>query len=77
MPVDLMWKPYETLSDLSVPEGLDGPPVMKPEVRLGDDGDHYHHAFVILETNAEAGMMSYFQVPGVDGDAEVIYTEQI
>ena len=77
MPVDLMWKPYETLSDLAVPEELDGPPVMKPEVRLGDDGDHYHHAFVILETNAEAGMMSYFQVPGVDGDAEVIYTEQI
>ena len=77
MPVALMWEPYETLSDLALPDGVDSPPVMSPEVRLGHDGDHYHHAFCVLELQGNVGEMSYFQVPGVDGDAERIYTEQI
>lgn len=77
MPVGLMWKPYETLSNLALPEGVDTAPVMSEQCRLGHDGDHYHHAFVVLDVNGEAGQMSYFQVPGVDGDAEEIYTEQI
>jgi len=77
MPVALMWKPYETLDTLALPDGVDGPPIMNPDVRLGDDGDHYHHAFAVLEVNGKEGSMSYFQVPGVDGDAEAIFTEQI
>jgi len=77
MPVALMWKPYETLENLSLPEGFDSPPIMSPDCRLGHDGDHYHHAFSVLTVDGSAGEMSYFQVPGVDGDAEVIFTEQI
>ena len=77
MPVALMWKPYETLENLSLPEGFDSPPVMSPDCRLGHDGDHYNHAFSVLTVEGSAGEMRYFQVPGVDGDAEVIFTEQI
>ena len=50
---------------------------MSPDCRLGHDGDHYHHAFCVLELNNEAGEMRYFQVPGVDADSQVIFTEQI
>ena len=77
IPVALLWKPYEALSNLALPDGVEQPPVMKPECRLGHDGDHYHHAFVVLEMDGQAGEMRYFQVPGVDGDAEVIFTERI
>ena len=77
MPVELMWKPYETLDNLALPDGVDGPPVMDPACRLGDDGDHYHHAFAVLEMNGEDGSMVYYQVPGVDGDAEEIFRENI
>ena len=77
MPVALMWKPYETLENLALAEGFDEPPVMRAEPRLGHDGDHYHHAFCVLDIDGAHGEMTYFQVPGVDGDAEAIYTEQI
>ena len=77
IPVATLWKPYETLSNLALPAGVDGPPVMSPDCRLGHDGDHYHHAFCVLELNNEAGEMRYFQVPGVDADSQVIFTEQI
>ena len=77
MPVALMWKPYETLPNLALPDGVDEAPVMHPDVRLGDDGDHYHHAFCVLDVNGSDGEMAYFQVAGVDGDAELIYTEKI
>ena len=77
MPVELLWKPYETLDNLALPDGVDAPPVMHPNCRLGHDGDHYHHAFAMLETNGETGSMIYYQVPGVDGDAEEIFRENI
>ena len=77
MPVALLWKPYDTLDNLALPEGVDEPPVMSPDCRLGDDGDHYHHAFAILEMDGESGSMVYYQVPGVDGDAEEIFRENI
>ena len=77
MPVELLWKPYETLDNLALPDGVDAPPVMHPNCRLSHDGDHYHHAFAVLETNGETGSMIYYQVPGVDGDAEEIFRENI
>lgn len=77
MPVGLILKPYDPLERLALPDGVDAPPVMNDECRLGHDGDHYHHAFVVLDVNDEAGQMSYFQVPGVDGEAELIFTEQL
>lgn len=77
IPVALMWEPYETLDDLALPEGVDAAPVMNPDCRLGHDGDHYHHAFCVLDIDGPDGEMTYFQVPGVDGDAELIYTEHI
>ena len=77
IPVALLWTPYEPLEDLALPEGVDVGPVMMPGCRLGHDGDHYHHAFVVLELKEAVGTMGYYQVPGVDGDAELIYTEEI
>ena len=77
MPVALLWKPYETLENLALPDGVDAAPVMNPDCRLSNDGDHYHHAFAILELDGEAGSMAYFQVPSVDGDAEEIFREQM
>ncbi len=77
IPVSLIWEPYTTLDTLVMPEGVDGPPIMGPECRLGHDGDHYHHAFCILDIDGPDGEMTYFQVPGIHGDAEAIYTEQI
>ena len=72
-----MWKPYEPLDNLALADGFDEAPVMSPDCRLGDNGDHYHHAFCVLDIDGPNGEMTYFQVPGVDGDAEAIYTEQI
>lgn len=77
IPVELLWKPYETLPNLALPDGFDSPPVMSPDVRLEHDGDHYHHAFSVLDIDGADGHMTYFQVAGVDGDAEPIHTEQI
>ena len=77
MPVALLWNPYDPLDNLALPDGVDGPPIMSPDCRLGDDGDHYHHAFAIIEMNDDAGSMVYYQVPGVDGDAEEIFREQL
>ncbi len=77
MPVALMWEPYTPLDTLVLPEGVDGPPVMSEDVRLGHDEDHYHHAFCVLDIDGADGEMTYFQVPGVDGDAEAIFTETI
>lgn len=77
IPVALMWEPYTTLDHLALPNGVDEPPIMNPDCRLGHDGDHYHHAFCVLDIDGPDGTMTYFQVPGVDGDAEPIYTEQI
>ncbi len=77
MPVATLWKPYDTLDDLALADGFDGPPVMAESLRLGHDGDHYHHAFCVLDTFGADGAMTYYQVPGVDGDAEAIFTEQI
>ena len=77
MPVALMWNPYKPLDNLALPDGVDAPPIMNPDCRLGDDGDHYQHAFAVLEMNADVGSMVYYQVPGVDGDAEEIFREQL
>ncbi len=77
IPVALVWKPYEPLTNLALAEGFDTAPVMADQPRLGHDGDHYHHAFCVLEMNGEHGEMRYYQVPGVDGDAELIYTEEV
>lgn len=77
MPVALLWKPYETLDNLALPDGVDAAPVMNPELRLGDDGDHYNHAFAVLELDGEAGSMIYYEVPGVDDDAREIFREQM
>ena len=77
IPVALLWKPYEPLEDLALAEGFDEPPVMSPDCHLGHDGDHYHHAFCTLTIDGADGEMTYFQVPGVHGDAEAIYTETI
>lgn len=77
MPVALLWEPYEPLEDMALLDGFDAPPVMSESLRLGHDGDHYHHAFCVLDIDGADGAMTYFQVPGVDGDAEPIYTEEI
>ena len=77
IPVALLWKPYETIDDLVLPDGANGPPVMAEDCRLGHDGDHYHHAFCVLDIDGADGSMTYFQVPGVDGHAEPLFTERI
>ena len=77
IPVALMWEPYTPLENLALADGFDAPPVMRPEVRLDHDGDHYHHAFCVLDVVDDAGQMDYFQVAGVAGDAELIFTETL
>ena len=77
MPVALMWEPYKTLENLALPAGFTEPPIMSEAGRLGHDGDHYHHAFCVLDIEGPSGAMTYFQVPGIDGDAEPIHTEQL
>ena len=77
IPVDLLWQPYKQLPNLALHEGFDAAPVMRPDCQLGDDGDHYHHAFCVLSIDGSDGEMNYFEVPGVDGDARIVYTESI
>ena len=77
IPVALLWEPYTTLENLALPDEVNTPPVMSPDCRLDHDGDMYHHAFCVLDIDGADGVMTYFQVPGVDGDAEPIHTEQI
>ena len=77
IPVALHWQPYKQLPNLSVPDHPGVAPRINLDCQLGHDGDHYHHAFAVLEIDGPNGLMSYFQVPGVTGDPEVIYTESI
>ncbi len=77
IPVALLWQPYKQLANLSIPEKIGKAPRMKKDCQLGHDGDHYHHAFGILNIDGAAGQMNYFQVAGVEGGAELIFTESI
>ena len=77
IPVALHWQPYKQLPNLEVPQHIGEAPKINLDCQLGHDGDHYHHAFALLTLNGADGLMNYYQVPGVDGDAEIIYTETI
>ena len=77
IPVALLWQPYKQLPNLALPEQFDTAPQINLDCQLGHDGDHYHHAFGILNIEGALGEMNYFQVEGVDGDATVIYTESL
>jgi len=77
IPVALLWQPYKQLANLALPEHLDQAPQMNLACQLDHDGDHYHHAFGMLSIDGKAGQMNYFQVPGVEGEAELIYTESL
>ncbi|MEM7258776.1 MAG: hypothetical protein AAF404_15485 [Pseudomonadota bacterium] len=77
IPVALLWQPYKQLANLAIPPQVGQAPQMMPQCRLGHDGDHYHHAFGLLQIDGSKGTMNYFQVPGVEGDAEIIYSETI
>lgn len=77
IPVALHWQPYKQLPNLSVPSDIGQAPTINLDCQLGHDGDHYHHAFAMLTIDDADGLMNYFQVPGVNGDAEIIYSENI
>lgn len=77
IPVALHWQPYKQLPNLEVPQSIGVAPQINLDCRLGHDGDHYHHAFGLLSIDGADGLMNYYQVPGVEGDAEIIYSEYI
>jgi len=77
IPVALLWQPYKQLPNLALSEHADVAPQINLDCQLGHDGDHYHHAFGVLSIDGAAGVMDYFQVPGVAGDAEIIFTESL
>lgn len=77
IPVALLWQPYKQLPNLELPNEFTSAPQIKSDCQLDHDGDHYHHAFCVLSIDGDCGEMSYIQVAGVDGDAEVIYTESL
>ncbi len=77
IPVALLWQPYKQLPNLSVPESIGVAPRINLDCQLEHDGDHYHHAFAVLDIDGKHGEMNYFQVPGVEGNSEVIYTESL
>jgi len=77
IPVALLWQPYKQLHNLALPDQFDTAPKINLDCQLGHDGDHYHHAFGLLSIDGAKGEMNYFQVEGVDGDAQVIFTESL
>ncbi len=77
IPVALLWQPYKQLPNLALPEQFNTAPRIKDDCQLGHDGDHYHHAFGLLSIDGPRGEMNYFQVEGVEGPAEVIFTESL
>ena len=77
IPVPLLWQPYKQLPNLALPEQFDSAPRINLDCQLDHDGDHYYHAFVVLDIDGEQGVARYCQVPGVEGDAQIIYTEQL
>lgn len=77
IPVALHWQPYQQLPTLALPEGIDAAPQMNLDCQLGHDGDHYHHAFGVLSVDGRRGQMNYFEVAGVEGNAQLIYTESV
>lgn len=77
IPVALLWQPYKQLSNLAIPAHVGQAPRMMSQCRLDHDGDHYYHAFGLLEIDGSQASMNYFQVPGVEGDAERIFVESI
>lgn len=77
IPVALLWQPYKQLPNLALPEGFSEAPRINLDCQLDHDGDHYHHAFGVLSIDGKWGEMNYFQVPGVEGDAEIFYTENL
>lgn len=77
IPVPLLWQPYKQLPNLALPEQFDSAPRINLDCQLDHDGDHYYHAFVVLDIDGEHGVARYCQVPGVEGDAQIIYTEQL
>ena len=77
IPVALLWQPYKQLPNLALSEHASVAPQINLDCQLGHDGDHYHHAFGVLSIDGATGVMDYFQVPGVAGDAKIIYTESL
>lgn len=77
IPVALLWQPYKQLPNLVLPEHFDSAPQINLDCQLDHDGDHYHHAFCVLSLDDAYGEMNYYQVPGVEGDAEIIFTESL
>ena len=77
IPVALHWQPYKQLANLSIPESIGTAPRINLDCQLDHDGDHYHHAFAILSIDGALGEMNYYQVPGVEGDAEILFTETL
>ncbi len=77
IPVALHWRPYRQLPNLEIPQHIGRAPQINLDCQLGHDGDHYHHAFGLLSIDGPDGVMNYYQVPGVGGDAEIIYSEKI
>ena len=77
IPVALLWQPYKQLPNLSIPDHIGEAPRIDHACRLDHDGDHYHHAFGLLNIDGSHGQMNYFQVAGVEGGAELIFTESI
>ena len=69
----LLWQPYKQLPNLALPEQFDSAPRINLDCQLDHDGDHYYHAFVVLDIDGEQGVARYCQVPGVEGDAQIIY----
>jgi len=77
LPVPLLWQPYLTLRNLVWPDHVGGPPRMNLHARLGHDGDHYHHGYGLLTLNGSEGEVNYYQVAGTQGDAKIVYREEI
>ena len=77
IPVALHWQPYKQLPNLEVPQHIGQAPRINLDCQLGHDGDHYHHAFALLTIDGADGLMNYYQIPGVTGDAEIFYSEFI
>ncbi len=77
IPVARLWQPYKQLSNLALPEEFDSAPKINLDCQLGHDGDHFHHAFCVLSIDGADAEMNYFQVEGVEGGAEVIFTESL